>query len=89
MHRFSRFTLTDHTGKELQCDCGFMARGEDAAALLTAARAHALETHGMDLPAPLVLGAAKDLEQAPDDARPTSEPLRLPVNRPPKGAGTC
>jgi hypothetical protein len=58
MRGFRRVPTTNTNGKQLRCDCGFVARGDDDAALVAAARAHALDVHAMDLPAPLVLDAA-------------------------------
>jgi len=43
---------------ELECDCGFVAHGGDDDELVVAAQAHARETHGMCLPAELILTLA-------------------------------
>jgi hypothetical protein len=45
--------------KVLECDCGYVARGEDDGELVAAAQDHARKSHGMELPAQLVLSRAK------------------------------
>jgi uncharacterized protein DUF1059 len=44
--------------KVLECDCGYVARGEDDGELVAAAQAHARKSHGMELPARLILSRA-------------------------------
>ena len=44
--------------KVLACDCGYVARGEDDGELVAAAQAHARKSHGMELPARLILTRA-------------------------------
>jgi len=44
--------------KVLECDCGYVARGEDDGELVAAAQAHARKAHGMELPARLILSRA-------------------------------
>jgi len=44
--------------KVLECECGFVARGEDDAELVVAAQVHARKSHGMELPAHLILSRA-------------------------------
>ena len=44
--------------KVLECDCGYVARGDDDSELVAAAQAHARKSHGMDLPARLILSRA-------------------------------
>lgn len=41
------------------CECGYVARGGDAAELVADARRHAREEHGLDLPAELILRSAR------------------------------
>jgi Protein of unknown function (DUF1059) len=44
--------------KVLECECGYVARGEDDGELVAAAQAHARTSHGMELPARLILSRA-------------------------------
>lgn len=44
--------------KVLECDCGYVARGEDDGELVAAAQTHARTSHGMELPARLILSRA-------------------------------
>jgi len=44
------------SGRRLECDCGYVACGEDEDELVAAVQAHASAAHGMTLPAELVLG---------------------------------
>ncbi|HEV8627039.1 MAG TPA: DUF1059 domain-containing protein [Acidimicrobiia bacterium] len=41
--------------RRLDCDCGYVASGEDDDELVAAVQAHASEVHGMTLSAELVL----------------------------------
>jgi predicted small metal-binding protein len=41
--------------RKLECDCGYVAAGEDDDALVAAVQAHAFEAHGMTLSAELVI----------------------------------
>ena len=41
--------------RTLECDCGYVAAGEDDDELVAAVQAHASEAHGMTLSAELVL----------------------------------
>ena len=41
------------------CECGYVARGGDAAALVADARRHALEEHRLDLSADQILRGAR------------------------------
>lgn len=43
----------------IRCDCGFEATGDGDEELVGRARNHALEVHGMELPAEFVLGLAQ------------------------------
>ena len=45
-------------GRGLECDCGYVAHGEDDDDLVAAVQAHARDVHGMKLPAELVLTLA-------------------------------
>jgi hypothetical protein len=42
-------------GRELECDCGYVAHGEGDDELVAAVQAHARHAHGMKLSAELVL----------------------------------
>jgi hypothetical protein len=42
-------------GRGLECDCGYVAHGEDDDELVAAVQAHAREQHGMELSAELIL----------------------------------
>jgi hypothetical protein len=42
-------------GRGLECDCGYVAHGEDDDELVAAVQAHARDVHGMKLPAELIL----------------------------------
>ena len=46
-------------GWAIRCECGYVARGEDEAALVADARRHAREEHGLELPADLILRSAR------------------------------
>jgi len=46
-------------GWELGCECGYVARGGDAAALVADARRHALEEHRLELSADQILRGAR------------------------------
>lgn len=52
----------------LRCDCGYVAEGDDDAALVRAARAHARDVHKIELTSELVLAAAED-EKKEDRSR--------------------
>ena len=41
--------------RTLECDCGYVAAGEDDDGLVAAVQAHAFEVHGMTLSAELVI----------------------------------
>ena len=72
-------------GQGLECDCGYVAHGEDDDELVAAVQAHAREQHGMKLSAELILtlavtngascrlvvpdGAAQNAVPAPDTGR--------------------
>jgi predicted small metal-binding protein len=43
------------SGRRLECDCGYVASGQDDDELVAAVQAHASSAHGMTLPAELVL----------------------------------
>lgn len=45
-------------GRGLECDCGYVAHGEDDDELVAAVQAHARDVHGMKLPAELILTLA-------------------------------
>ena len=45
-------------GRELECDCGYVAHGDDDDKLVAAVQAHARNAHGMELSAQLVLRLA-------------------------------
>jgi len=44
--------------RKLECDCGYMALGEDDDELVAAVQSHAYQAHGMKLSAELVLDLA-------------------------------
>lgn len=46
-------------GWAIGCECGYVARGGDEAALVVDARRHAREEHGLELPAELILRSAR------------------------------
>jgi predicted small metal-binding protein len=46
--------------RELTCDCGFVARGEDEEALVEQVRRHARDAHGMALSHDEALAVARD-----------------------------
>lgn len=41
--------------RKLECDCGYVAHGDDDNDLVAAVQAHARRVHGMELPSELVL----------------------------------
>ena len=43
----------------IRCDCGFEATGDGDEELVSRARNHALEVHGIEMAAEFVLGRAK------------------------------
>jgi hypothetical protein len=45
-------------GRELECDCGYLAHGDDDDELVAVVQAHARNVHGMELSAELVLTLA-------------------------------
>lgn len=45
--------------KVIKCDCGYVARGRTDEELVSAARAHARDVHGMELTAEQVLAMAE------------------------------
>ena len=55
----------------IRCDCGFEVSEHGDDALVTRARDHAWEVHGMDLPTELVLALArpKDLKSTAVDSK--------------------
>lgn len=63
MQAFRTVTLTEGTvpmAKVLKCDCGYVAQGENDGELVAAAQAHARKSHGMELPAHLILSRARN-----------------------------
>lgn len=46
--------------KVLKCDCGYVAQGDDDGELVATAQAHARRSHGMELPAHLILARARN-----------------------------
>jgi predicted small metal-binding protein len=56
------------SGRKLECDCGYLASGEDDDELVAAVQAHASAVHGMTLSAELVLdllGSNPTIERIP------------------------
>jgi predicted small metal-binding protein len=56
------------SGRKLECDCGYLASGEDDDELVAAVQAHASAVHGMTLSAELVLdllGSNTTIERIP------------------------
>jgi predicted small metal-binding protein len=56
------------SGRKLDCDCGYVASGEDDDELVVAVQAHASAVHGMTLSAELVLdllGSNTTIERIP------------------------
>jgi len=54
--------------RKLECDCGYLASGEDDDELVAAVQAHASEVHGMTLSAEFVfalLGSNTTIERMP------------------------
>ena len=49
----------------MECDCGYVASGGSDAELVADAQAHANQSHGLDLPAELILVMASPDESAP------------------------
>jgi hypothetical protein len=45
-------------GRKLECDCGYVAHGDDDDDLVAAVQAHARRVHGMELSSELVLTLA-------------------------------
>jgi len=45
-------------GLGLECDCGYVAHGDDDDELVAAVQSHARDVHGMKLPAELILTLA-------------------------------
>ena len=50
--------------KVINCDCGFVVRGEDDDQLVTNAQTHAREVHGMEITRDQVLALAVPAEVA-------------------------
>lgn len=50
----------------IRCDCGFEATGDGDEELVSRARSHALEVHGIELAAEFVLGLATARVQIPE-----------------------
>jgi uncharacterized protein DUF1059 len=59
--------------KVLECDCGYVARGEDDGELVAAAQAHARKSHGMELPARLILSRASTARGRPEGGAPRAQ----------------
>lgn len=51
--------------KAIRCDCGFEVSDEQESDLIERAQAHARKTHGLELPAELVLLLAQSTPAAP------------------------
>jgi hypothetical protein len=59
--------------KVLECECGFVARGEDDGELVVAAQVHARKSHGMELPAHLILARASTAGVRPESGAPQAQ----------------
>jgi hypothetical protein len=64
--------------RQLQCECGYQARGTDEDSLVAAIVSHAREAHGMQLSHEeallLAFRAALDASTPPTTPRPTTAP---------------
>jgi predicted small metal-binding protein len=50
--------------KRIQCDCGYVARGETDEELVAVAQKHAREVHGMEITREQVLAMAREEEKS-------------------------